>query len=218
MWRRSPAATGARPCCKSVRTSIATTRSFATCSSITSLHPASTHRARPVVRIVAQWSDSTLFWAAMGYSAQPGGRGIHVQGPSARRSQDIAEDRAKWRAGAGRMSPGDATSAYKSYLRRIASMVDNQPFVMGQQPSLADFSCYHALGSPGASRRWPVFSMPRPASLRGWACVAALRAWQNGRSDAAAAIAVARNPTPASVEKRVPGRSRQLTWAATDRS
>jgi Glutathione S-transferase, C-terminal domain len=30
-------------------------------------------------------------------------------------------------------------------LRRIASMVDDQPFVLGQQPSVADFSIYHPL-------------------------------------------------------------------------
>ena len=97
------------------------------------------------VRIVAQWADSTLFWAAMGYSFSPPGAAYMFKDQSPEEAKAFAEDRAKMRAGGTRMYPTDATSAYKSYLRRIASMVDEQPFVLGKQPSVADFSCYHAL-------------------------------------------------------------------------
>jgi hypothetical protein len=37
-------------------------------------------------------------------------------------------------AGMNRLRPGDATAAYKSYLRRIANMLDGQDFLDGQQP------------------------------------------------------------------------------------
>ena len=153
------------------------------------------------VRIVAQWADSTLFWAAMGYSFSPAGAAYMFKDQSPEEAKAFAEDRAKMRAGGSRMAVADATSAYKSYLRRIASMVDNQPFVMGQQPSLADFSCYHALWF---TRRIPPVAgiFDATPSLAVW--MDRMAAFGHGSmqpSDAAAAIAVAAKSTPASVEK-----------------
>ena len=130
-----------------------------------SLHPQGSNGA---VRIVAQWADSTLFWAAMAYCFSPKGAAYFFQGQPPEVAKAFAEDRAKMRGGAGRMPAGDATSAYKSYQRRIASMVDNQPYVMGEQPSLADFSCYHALWFTQRIRRWRDSEMRRPASPPGW--------------------------------------------------
>jgi glutathione S-transferase len=153
------------------------------------------------VRIVAQWADSTLFWAAIGYSFSPAGAAYMFKDQSPEEAKAFAEDRAKMRAGGSRMPVADATSAYKSYLRRIASMVDNQPFVMGQQPSLADFSCYHALWF---TRRIPPVAgiFDATPSLAVW--MDRMAAFGHGSmqpSDAAAAIAVAAKSTPASVEK-----------------
>ena len=42
-----------------------------------------------------------------------------------------------------RLRPGDATSAYRSYLRRIAHMVEEHEFLFGAQPCVADFAAYH---------------------------------------------------------------------------
>jgi glutathione S-transferase len=155
------------------------------------------------VRIVAQWADSTLFWAAMAYSFSPTGAAFmfHDQPPEAAKA--FAEDRAKMRAGASRMHPGDATCAYKSCLRRIASMVDNQAYVMGEQPSLADFSCYHALWF---TKRIPPLAgiLDATPSLSAW--MGRMAAFGHGsmeESDAAAAIAVAARSTPAGIEKNV---------------
>jgi hypothetical protein len=47
--------------------------------------------------------------------------------------------------GMTRLRPGDATAAYKSYLRRLSNMLDNQPFLLGDAPTVADFSAYHPL-------------------------------------------------------------------------
>ena len=44
-----------------------------------------------------------------------------------------------------RLRPGDATSAYRSYLRRIANMADEHDFLFGAEPCVADFAAYHAL-------------------------------------------------------------------------
>ncbi len=165
-----------------------------------SLYPQGTNGA---VRIVAQWADSTLFWAAMGYSFSPAGAAFMFKDQTPEAAKAFAEDRAKMRAGAGRMPAADATSAYKSYLRRIASMVDKQPFVMGQLPSVADFSCYHALWF--TRRIAPLAGiLDATPGLSAWmGRVAAFGQGKAEESDAAAAIAVATRSTPASVDKDV---------------
>jgi hypothetical protein len=82
-------------------------------------------------------------------------------------------------------------------------MVDNQPYVMGQQPSLADFSCYHALWF---TKRIPPLAgiLDATPSLSAW--MGRMAAFGHGsmeQSDASAAIAVAARSTPAGVEKDV---------------
>jgi glutathione S-transferase len=155
------------------------------------------------VRIVAQWADSTLFWAAMGYCFSPAGAAFLFQSDSPEVAKAFAEDRAKMRGGASRMQAADATSAYRSYLRRIASMVDDQPYVMGQQPSLADFSCYHALWF--TKRIAPLAGiLDATPSLSAWmARMAAFGHGSSEASDASAALAVAAGSKPASVEKEI---------------
>lgn len=165
-----------------------------------SLYPKDSNGA---VRILAQWADSTLFQAAMGYCFSPAGAAFLFRGEAPEVTKAFAEDRAKMRGGASRMHPGDATCAYKSYLRRIASMVDNQPYVTGQQPSLADFSCYHALWF--TERIAPLAGiLDATPSLAIW--MGRMAAFGQGAmepSDAAAAIAAAAQSTPAGVEKDV---------------
>jgi glutathione S-transferase len=152
------------------------------------------------VRIVAQWADSTLFWAAMGYSFSPAGAAYMFKDQTPEEAKAFAEDRAKMRGGGTRMPPADATSAFKSYLRRIASMVDHQPFVLGAHPSVADFSCYHAL--------WFIQRIPPLAgildatpSIAAW--MGRMAAFGHGSSsefDSASALALAAKSTPAALE------------------
>ena len=44
-----------------------------------------------------------------------------------------------------RHRPGDAASAYKSYLRRMSDMLDDTDYLLGAYPTVADFACYHPL-------------------------------------------------------------------------
>ena len=48
-------------------------------------------------------------------------------------------------AGMQRLRPADATVAYRSYLRRIAHMVEEHEFLFGAEPCVADFAAYHPL-------------------------------------------------------------------------
>ena len=96
-----------------------------------------------LARVLAQWADTTLFQVAMAYNFQPAGA-THMF-PDPARLKTFAADRAAMRNNAPRMPAADATAAYKSYLRRIASMLEHQSFLLGEHPCIADFSVYHPL-------------------------------------------------------------------------
>jgi len=98
-----------------------------------------------VCRIFAQWADSTLFWAAMGYNLQPRGAAHVFKKASPEVAKAFAEDRKAMTTNMVRLRPGDATSAYRSYLRRIANMADEHDFLFGMEPCLADFAAYHGI-------------------------------------------------------------------------
>ena len=98
-----------------------------------------------VARVLAQWADSTLFWAAMGHNLSPKGAAALFAGQPPEAAQAFAADRGAMRTNMTSLRPGDATSAYRSYLRRLASMLDDQPFLLGGAPCVADFAAYHPL-------------------------------------------------------------------------
>jgi O-6-methylguanine DNA methyltransferase len=98
-----------------------------------------------VSRVFAQWADTTLFWAAMAYNLQPkGAQHVFAKAPP-EAAKAFGEDRKAMSANMIRLRPGDATSAYRSYLRRIAHMVEEHDFLFGTDPCVADFAAYHAL-------------------------------------------------------------------------
>jgi glutathione S-transferase len=98
-----------------------------------------------VARVLAQWADSTLFWAAMGHNLSPRGAAALFAGQPPEAAQAFAADRGAMRAGMTSLRPGDATAAYKSYLRRLANMLEDAPFLLGDAPCVADFAAYHPL-------------------------------------------------------------------------
>ena len=57
----------------------------------------------------------------------------------------FGEDRKAMSGAMTRLRPGDAASAYRSYLRRIAHMAEEHDFLFGLEPCVADFSAYHPL-------------------------------------------------------------------------
>jgi len=106
------------------------------------LYPA---HLKGVCRIFAQWADNSLFWAAMAYNLQPKGAAhMFADGPP-EFARAFGEDRKAMAVNMTRLRPADATSAYRSYLRRIAHMADEHDFLFGMEPCLADFAAYHPL-------------------------------------------------------------------------
>ena len=98
-----------------------------------------------LARVLAQWADTTLFWAAMAYNLQPKGAATMFEGAPPEVAKAFGADRAAMTTGMTRLRAPDATAAYKSYLRRIANMLDGQDFLMGSAPCVADFAVYHPL-------------------------------------------------------------------------
>ncbi|MFN4995739.1 MAG: glutathione S-transferase family protein, partial [Burkholderiales bacterium] len=119
-----------------------------------SLYPSSVNGAS---RIVAQWADSQVFSAAMAYNFQPAGIADVFAGVPEDAIQAFVADRAAMRGGAPRMAIGEGTSTYKSQLRRLSDMLTERPYLLGDAPSIADFSAYHPI--------W--FTLERTPSLSG---------------------------------------------------
>ncbi|MBO9647214.1 MAG: glutathione S-transferase family protein [Variovorax sp.] len=96
-------------------------------------------------RVVAQWADSSLFWAAMAYNLSgKGAAEVFAKAPP-EAAKAFGEDRKAMSTNMVRLRPGDATSAYKSYLRRLSDMLDDTDYLLGGYPTVADFACYHPL-------------------------------------------------------------------------
>jgi len=162
-----------------------------------SLYPAA---EKGLARIVAQWADSTLFWAAMAHNLQPKGAASMFEGMPPEALKAFAADRGAMSQGMARLRPADATAAYKSYLRRIAHMLDQNPFLLGDAPCVADFAVYHPLWF--TRERTPVMAdifHATPVVLDWMDRMAALGHGQSERLSSTDAIALARASTPAAL-------------------
>lgn len=165
-----------------------------------------THKG--LARILAQWADDRLFWTAMAYNFSPKGAAELFGGGPPEKWGPIAkvfgEDRGKMRLGMPRTAPADAASAYRSYLRRLANMLEDQPYLVGSAPCIADFAAYHPL--------W--FTRTRTPAMAGVLdATPAVLAWMDRMADmghasfekfsAAEAITVAASSKPAALHDDV---------------
>jgi glutathione S-transferase len=99
-----------------------------------------------LARTLAQWADSTLFWAAMAWNLQPKGAAEVFGGAPPEVAKAFGTDRGQMATGnMTRIKPADGASAYKSYLRRLSDMLDDKPYLLGEVPCIADFAVYHPL-------------------------------------------------------------------------
>jgi len=171
------------------------------CDVLEHLRPAPTLYPEPhkgLARVVAQWADSTLFWAAMAYNLQPKGVAAMFEGVPPEMVKAFGADRAAMSTGMTRLRPADATAAYKSYLRRMASMLEGQDFLMGSAPCVADFAAYHPLWF--TVKRVPALATildATPAVLAWMVRMAAVGHGQMEKFSAIDSIAVCANSTGA---------------------
>lgn len=98
-----------------------------------------------VSRVFAQWADTTLFWTAMAWNMQPRGVADLFGGLSPEAANAFLEDRKAMSVNMTRRRTQDAAAAYRSYLRRIAHMVEEHDYLFGAEPCVADLAAYHPL-------------------------------------------------------------------------
>ena len=156
-------------------------------------------------RIVAQWADSQLFTTSMAHNFSAAGAAsfFQTQGMGLEQAKVFGADRAAMRGGAPRMHPADAAAAYKSYLRRIANLLDDQRFLFGDTPCLADLAVYHPLWfSRGIPAVAPLFDAT-PRLLPWMDRLAALGHGQATPMTSTEAIAVAAASQPLPVDGEV---------------
>ena len=153
---------------------------------------------------LAQWADATLFWASMSYSTQSAGMAQMFAKATPQAVQSFAEDRKAMGAGMPRPRPADATGAYKAYLQRLAQMLQTGPYLLGAQPSVADFAAYHPLWFTRSQT--PVLAGILEAVPTVLAWMDRMAAMGHGtveRYSAAQAIELARSSTPKPVDSEV---------------
>lgn len=128
------------------------------------LYPASA----PLAEQVAQWADSTLFWAAVPWGAQPAAAAVVLGGASPEALKAFAVDRSAFTAGLKRLHPGEGKV---QVLRHCAAferqLADGRAFLFGAEASVADFSLAHCLWF--IRRAKPVAGILEPfAALNAW--------------------------------------------------
>jgi glutathione S-transferase len=161
--------------------------------------PLVTPTSKGLSQVLAQWADDKLFWAAMGYNFTAAAQLFEGAPPDV--AQRFAEDRKAMSVNMTRLRPGDATSAYRLYLQRLADVLGDQLFLLGETPSLADFSAYHPLWF--TRTRVPVLAQifdATPAILAWMDRIAAYGQGEPSRLTAAEAIEVARQAEPVALD------------------
>ena len=97
-------------------------------------------------QMLAQWADSTLFWAVIPYTLQPAGIGALFGNAPPEVMKAFAADRAPFTAGMTRQTATDATAALHTYLSWLeAHLADGRPYLVRGAASIADFSVAHCL-------------------------------------------------------------------------
>ena len=170
------------------------------CNLLEKLQPAPTlypELVHPLARILAQWADSTLFWAAVTYNRGAKGAGDKFGGTLADLPSAIFEDRKAMGFDVEWMQPADAVCAYQSYVGRLSGLLQHQPYLLGQKLCIADFSAYHPLWLIHLRAPATVDILQRYPAVKGWMDrmqAIGHASWE--KLEAAQAIAIAANADP----------------------
>ena len=155
-----------------------------------------------LARTIAQWADSTLFWAAMAHNLQPKGAAQMFAGAPPELGKAFGDDRKAMRTNMTVLRPADATPAYKSYLRRISDMLDGHDYLLGSAPCVADFAVYHPLWFTRHRTSVMADILEATPAVTDWMDrMAAIGQGTFEKMDSAAVIAVAAASRPAEVGK-----------------
>jgi glutathione S-transferase len=107
------------------------------------LYPEAMHG---LAEIVAQWADSSLFWAAVPFTMQPAAAPFLLPDASPESLRAFAADRAAMNPSMRRAPLADGAALVNAYAGRLEAMLaDSRPFLLGALPSIADFSAAQSI-------------------------------------------------------------------------
>jgi glutathione S-transferase len=111
------------------------------------LAPSPTLYPSPLAEIVAEWADSILFETAVAVSMRPTRFDELMRLLPQDELMKMVEDRKAMRADARRFGPPSyaARGHLAAYLDRIEGSLARSAYLLGNEPSIADFSAYHLL-------------------------------------------------------------------------
>ena len=148
-------------------------------------------------RILAQWADKQLFWAAASYTLQPAGAAAIFAGAPPEFMAAFAADRALMTAGHVRPSSLDAAAELQSYLSWLDHLLtDGRPFLLGAAATLADFAVAQSVWFVRLAPPVAGILAPYPRLTVWFERIAACGHGQRGKLDSQAAIEIARSVDP----------------------
>ena len=152
---------------------------------------------------VAAWADATLFWVAVMNTQAPEARAKIFEGLTPGEIQHLRDDRVAFTAAVRRPTPTDAAAQFQSALRSFEQALLSQPWLLGREPSIADFSVYHCVWFTTRAGVADVLLAPYPAVRAWYARIVALGHGQREditSSDAIAISVAAKRHAPVRVE------------------
>lgn len=117
-----------------------------------------------LARLLAQWADSTLFWAAVAGPRDPG----RLYGGMPDRAQAFSEDRRAMFGSMQLLPRNDAAAAMACHVQRLSDTLGDQPFLLGDAPTVADFAAYHPLWLTRIRQPAEADILGATANLRDW--------------------------------------------------
>jgi glutathione S-transferase len=142
-------------------------------------------RARVVVDTLSQWGDSNLFWTCIAYFYQTGGVAEALSTKTPEQIESYFSGPRCPDRDPHHEQPAE-THATLIYLQRLEKLLESgHGFLLGDLPTLADFSCYHPLWClRSVRRRRGSWKLPHGCSA----------GWIASRRSAMAATAICQRP------------------------
>jgi glutathione S-transferase len=111
------------------------------------VQPTPTLYPTPLAETLAEWADSALFGAAIPVGMHPSRFDDLMRMLTPDELSGMMADRAAMHGDAKRgfLPPSAARTHLPAYLARLEAQLAGTPYLLGDAPSIADFSVYHAL-------------------------------------------------------------------------
>lgn len=99
-----------------------------------------------IIDTLAQWGDTALFWACIGYLYQTDGVLVALSKKSPEEVAAYQRDRGALMSARPMISFAETKATLTLFLQRLQNMLEgDKKFFFGNTPTVADFACYHPL-------------------------------------------------------------------------